>query len=109
MRARDSTLGWGWLEGDPDKDGSAVVLFDPIGPAKEAGVRRGDRLLNINDRSWKLLNTFDQEELYYMNLEKAIPIEVLRMGKQETLHFTPQHWDRVVSQDSLPETTDWRE
>lgn len=75
-------------EKDDEKDGVNVKAVYADGPAAKAGVKAGDRLLTMDGR-WTDSVGDTAIAASLVKVGKAIPVVVLRDGKQVTLTVTP--------------------
>ncbi len=75
-------------EKDDDKDGVTVKAVYADGPAAKAGVKAGDRLLTVDGR-WTDSPGDAAIATSLVKAGKAVPVVVLRDGKETTLTVTP--------------------
>ncbi len=75
-------------EKDDEKDGVTVKAVYADGPAAKAGVKAGDRLLTIDGR-WTDSVGDAAIATSLVKVGKAVPVVVLRSGKETTLTLTP--------------------
>jgi hypothetical protein len=75
-------------EKDDEKDGVNVKAVYADGPAAKAGVKAGDRLLTVDGR-WTDSVGDTAIAASLVRVGKAVPVVVLREGKEVTLNVTP--------------------
>ena len=71
-----------------EKDGVTVTAVYADGPATKAGVKAGDRLLTVNGR-WTDSVGDTAVAASLVKVGQAVPVVVLRDGKEKSLTVTP--------------------
>ena len=67
-----------------------VTQVDPNGPAQQAGLRAGDRIVAVNNLLHPNVNEMKEQVNRASATEKELSIEVLRNGRNATLRVRPE-------------------
>jgi regulator of sigma E protease len=73
---------------EPDEPGSTEVAVMPQSPAEAAGIKTGDRVVEVDLRPVDRWN--EMAEVISKHPEETIPIVVVRSGERITLNVTPK-------------------